>query len=118
LSQERIESVLYKFDVVGQRFYAFPVRKESRTCHPDGHVHEFSKKSCEKLLNKMNFSIISSKVIYFSSDHERKNPLIGLRWFLDDKLNLLVPNFAHRIFGGCLIAFLGIDDDQGAEQRE
>jgi hypothetical protein len=81
-------------------------------CHPDGHVHEFSKSSCEKMLKKMNFSIISSKVIYFSSGHKRKHPLIRLRWFLDDKLKLLVPNFAHRIFGGCLIAFLGIDDDQ------
>ncbi len=74
--------------------------------HPDGHLHEFSKKSCEKMFKELHFSVLNSKVVYLPVDHGKKNPLIRLRWFLDEKLKQIMPNFAHRIFGGLLLVFL------------
>jgi len=74
--------------------------------HPDGHLHEFSKNSCEKMLKNMGFKILTSKVAYsyMGEDvHSKKNSILKVRWFLDTKLKQLFPRVAHVVFGGNLI---------------
>jgi ubiquinone/menaquinone biosynthesis C-methylase UbiE len=77
--------------------------------HPDGHLHEFSKNSCEKMLKDMGFKILVSKVVYRyigKNDYKKKHAILKPRWFLDTKLKQLFPRFAHAIFGGNLIVLL------------
>jgi ubiquinone/menaquinone biosynthesis C-methylase UbiE len=73
--------------------------------HPDGHLHEFSKKSCERIFKKMNFSVLNSKIIYLPADYEEKKFPIRLRWLLDERVKEIMPNVAHKIFGGVLLTF-------------
>lgn len=76
--------------------------------HPDGHLHEFSKKSCEKVLKDGGFKILACNVVYRylgKNELKKKNAILKIRWFLDNKLKQLFPRFAHRIFGGNLVVF-------------
>lgn len=76
--------------------------------HPDGHLHEFSKRSCKILLTKMEFKILTSKVVYQfgKPTYKDKRGILKLRWYIDLKLKQLFPEFAHKIFGGNFIVFL------------
>jgi len=78
--------------------------------HPDGHLHEFSKKSLERLLKKFGLEILNSKVVYRpisrSEDYRTKKGILKARWYLDSKLKQLFPQIAHKILGGDFIAFL------------
>jgi len=74
--------------------------------HPDGHLHEFSKNSCEKMLKNMGFKILTSKVAYSymgKDAYNKKNSILKVRWFLDTKVKQLFPRVAHVVFGGNLI---------------
>jgi len=79
------------------------------TEHPDGHLHEFSKKSCEKILKNMGCKILVSNVYYIHTVAEdkckKRHPILKIRWFLDNKLKQWFPNFAHIIFGGNFCCF-------------
>jgi 2-polyprenyl-3-methyl-5-hydroxy-6-metoxy-1,4-benzoquinol methylase len=80
--------------------------------HPDGHLHEFSKSSLERMLEKFGFKILNYEVVYrpisVSEDYRTKKGLLRIRWYLDYKLEKLFPEFAYKIFGGDCIAFLSL----------
>lgn len=76
--------------------------------HPDGHVHEFTKRSCERLINEMGFNILSSKVYYDSlsiETYKGNNLFLKSRWLIDFTLKRYFPSIAHKIFGGNLLIF-------------
>ncbi len=76
--------------------------------HPDGHLHEFSKRSVNKMLKVADFKISNSKVVYMDEEEEyrRKEGLLKIRWFLDAQLKKNFPNIAHVFFGGDYVAFM------------
>lgn len=76
--------------------------------HPDGHLHEFTEKSCKTLLIGIGFKILASKILYQEigqPNYHTKSGILKARWYIDFKLKQLFPEFAHRIFGGNLIVF-------------
>jgi predicted SAM-dependent methyltransferase len=90
--------------------------------HPDGHIHEFSKKSCIRMLKGKGFKIFASRVTYQYQYIKRpryheKAGILKLRWIVDYKLKQFFPSFAHKIFGGKLSVFASIDDNQNKERK-
>jgi len=77
--------------------------------HPDGHLHEFSKNSCKKMLKNMGCRILASNIYYnyetIENNYRKKNFILKIRWFLDKKIKQLFPKFAHTIFGGNFVVF-------------
>jgi len=81
--------------------------------HPDGHLREFSKNSCEKMLKNMGCKILASKVVYCcieENEYRKKHAILKFRWFLDTKLKQLFPGIAHAIWGGVLIVLFDTGD--------
>lgn len=78
--------------------------------HPDGHLHEFSKRGLERMLKRFGLKILNYEVIYRpiaqSENYRTKKGLLKIRWYLDYKSKQLFPQYAHKIFGGDFIAFL------------
>jgi len=77
--------------------------------HPDGHIHEFWKKSFEGMLKDAGFNILGSKVIYEEinqPNYHLTSGILKIRWYLDFKFKRLLPKLAHIIFGGQLFVFI------------